>query len=273
MIPREPLSPPTVAGQIDFTLILPLFNEGDVLADNLKSICETLDRASFSFELVLIDDCSNDDSFTTAEKLMTGLAPTWRLFRHEQNRGRGATVVEGIKLARGKIAGFIDVDCEVSPEYLVDFVQDILAGRHDVVTGFRIYPITAASLMRTITSFGYRVLERILIGQKYEDSQTGYKIFRREKVLPLLSWTPDPGWFWDTQIMAVCAFAGLRIAERPVQFSRNPKKRSTVKLFRDSFEMFFKLLWYAMRVRGLRRVLRNSVKGVVDKAVVEDFST
>jgi hypothetical protein len=72
-----------------------------------------------------------------------------------------------------------------------------------------------------------------VLGHSLADTETGCKLFAREKVLPLLDLVEDPHWFWDTEIMVQAWLAGLRIHEEPSIFIRRPEKPSTVKLARD----------------------------------------
>ncbi len=246
---------------IDLSLVLPLYNEGDVLLENLSMILMTLRRSRLSFEMLLIDDGSIDQTPRRAASFAGEHPDVITFVQHPKNLGRGATVNDGIRRARGTIVGFIDVDCETSPLYILDLVPRILDGSCDVITGHRYYPFTISAVTRVIASVTYRKLEALLLGTKFSDSQTGYKFFRRSTVLPLLDETRHPGWFWDTEIMAVCAAAKLRIAERPVLFLRDRRKRSTVRLIHDSLDMLQALLRYRHRYSALiRNYGRTSVR-------------
>lgn len=232
---------------VDCTVVLPLYNEGLSLVSNLEHILATLAKGKFSFEMLLIDDRSSDETPTVARVFAAQHAGAVRFFLHERNLGRGATVTEGFRIARGRVMGFIDVDCEASPHYVLDFVPDLLAGEIDGITGLRIYPFSIANLGRAFASAGYRLLERLLLHTPFRDSQTGYKFFRRAAIAEILEVTRDAGWFWDTEIMALCHLADLKIEERPIVFLRNRQKKSTVRLFRDTIRMIDALVRFRRR--------------------------
>jgi hypothetical protein len=85
-----------------------------------------------------------------------------------------------------------------------------------------------------------------------KDPETGYKFFKRERVLALLDQVQCEGWFWDTEIMVRALIAGLTIREVPCLFVRRYDKASSVKLVADSLD-YARNLW---RFRGVVRELR-----------------
>jgi hypothetical protein len=84
------------------------------------------------------------------------------------------------------------------------------------------------------------------------DTETGFKFFRREALLPVLDAIHDPGWFWDTEFMVRAHLRGLRIAEIPGAYVRRSDKTSTVRGVRDSWTYFGKLLAFRRELRSAR---------------------
>jgi len=234
---------------IDFSLILPLLNEGIILPDNLARIFSVLEKSGFNYEVILIDDGSQDETVRRAKEAIKSRENCY-LIEHRENIGRGGTVAEGIKKAKGKVAAFIDVDLEVGPDYLPLFGRMIINQEADIVTGLRRYQkVKAISVIRFIFSRGYERLVKLFLDLPFKDTETGYKFFSREKILPVLENVGDKGWFWDTEVMARSQAAGLKIKEVPVDFKKNPAKKSTVKIFRDSLDYFFKLYRFSRKFK------------------------
>jgi glycosyltransferase involved in cell wall biosynthesis len=232
------------------SLVLACYNEAEHLEASFAEIVETLEQAPWPFEVVFVDDASRDRTREILPAILTahpGL--DLRLVLHERNRGRGATVTDGFRAARGTIAGYIDVDLEVHSRYIPSLVRAIEKGA-DVATLRRIYAFQLLSLDRYLMSRGYSFLVRRLLGVPYRDTETGYKFFRREKVLPLLDEIEDGGWFWDTEFMARAARRGLRVAEIPGAYVRREDKSSTVRGIRDSVRYFQRLLRFRRRLRA-----------------------
>jgi len=231
------------------SLVLACYNEAGHLRESFVEIRDTLERADWPFEVVFVDDRSRDATPRILDEILRenpGL--DLRLIRHERNRGRGATVTDGFRAARGEIAGFLDVDLEVHCRYVPSLVRAIEKGA-DVATLRRIYALQLRSLDRYFMSRGYSFLVRHLLGVPFRDTETGYKFFRREAVLPLLDEIEDEGWFWDTEFMVRAARRGLRVVEVPGAYIRREDKASTVRGVRDSIRYFLALLRFRRRLR------------------------
>jgi len=168
---------------------------------------------------------------------------------HEKNQGRGAAVTDGFRAAKGEIAGYIDVDLEVHARYIPTLVKAIRKGA-DVATVRRIYALQVRALDRYFQSRGYSALVKWLLLTSPRDTETGYKFFRRETLLPILDLIRDRRWFWDTEFMIRAERGGLRIAEIPGAYVRQYEKISTVSGLRDSIEYLGKLLTFRRQLRA-----------------------
>ena len=235
------------------SLVLACYNEAEHLEASFAEIRDSLEQARFPFEVLFVDDASRDDTRAILTRLVAAHPQlSLRTILHEGNRGRGATVTDGFRAARGTITGYLDVDLEVHSRYIPSLVRAIERGA-DVATLRRIYAFQLLSLDRYLMSRGYSFLVRRLLEVDVADTETGYKFFRREKALPLLDEIRDPGWFWDTEFMVRASRRGLKIVEIPGAYIRRGDKTSTVKGVRDSLRYFRQLL----RFRGeLRREAR-----------------
>lgn len=247
-------TPREVQGALDLSLVIPCYQEEGHLTKNLDEILMTLDHALLRYEVILIDDASTD---RTAEfiRQYVALHPHHRLRAvfHEHNKGRGATVQQGFEMAQGRFVGFLDVDLEIHARYLPAALTPLLTGASDMVIADRHYAFRLRTLSRFLTTNGYRWLVQHVLGVPYFDTEAGFKFFRRDRLLPLLQDMRDARWFWDTEITVRCYDAGLRIHTEPVLFERNPEKKSTVRLVRDSIRSLVGLLRFAKNRKKVRR--------------------
>jgi glycosyltransferase involved in cell wall biosynthesis len=232
------------------SLVLACYNEAEHLEASFSEIRDTLEQARFPYEIIFVDDVSRDRTREILARIVAEHPQLQlRTILHERNRGRGATVSDGFRAARGAITGYIDVDLEVHSRYIPSLVGAIEKGA-DIATLRRIYAFQLLSLDRYVMSRGYSFLVRHMLDVDYKDTETGYKFFRRDKVLPLLDEIRDEGWFWDTEFMVRAARRGLRVVEVPGAYIRRGDKTSTVRGLRDSLRYFGQLV----RFRGeLRR--------------------
>lgn len=237
---------------LDLSLVIACYNEEPHLQHSVAEILAVMDQSGLSYELIFVEDKSPDGTRRVLVQLVQQLADTnptlpVTVILHDVNKGRGATVRDGMKAARGRVMGFIDIDLEVHCRYIPDMVRAIDNG-FDVATGFRVYHVDGTNLTRHILSVGYRSLMRRAINTSLKDTETGYKFFHRERCLPIIEATMTDGWFWDTEVMVLCERAGLRITEIPVAFVRKLEKASTVNVIPDSID-------YARRLVEFRRRL------------------
>ncbi len=238
---------------VDVTIVLACYNEGPALADSVAAIIDVLEQCRWSFELLFIDDCSSDGTPALVRALIAAYPDhQLRAEFHAQNRGRGATVVEGMRAGRGDIVGFLDVDLEVHARYLPSCIRAIEQGA-DVATAQRTYKFRWHSLDRYILSRGYILLVRRLLGVSLEDTETGFKFFRKSRILPVFDQTEDRHWFWDTEVMVRASHRGLRIQEIPVLFLRRADKQSTVRPLSDTLNYVRRLWRFRATVAALRR--------------------
>jgi glycosyltransferase involved in cell wall biosynthesis len=231
------------------SLVLACYNEAEHLEQSFAEIRDTLEQARYPFEILFVDDVSRDRTREILAKLVAdNPALALRTILHEKNRGRGASVSDGFRAARGAITGYIDVDLEVHSRYIPSLVRAIEQGK-DVATLRRIYAFQLRSLDRYFMSRGYSFLVRRMLGVDFWDTETGYKFFRRDKLLPLLDEIEDPGWFWDTEFMVRAARRGLQVVEIPGAYIRRKDKTSTVSGVRDSLRYFGQLVRFRRRLR------------------------
>lgn len=229
----------------DVSLVLACYNESEIFNNSVNRIIKTLSRTDYTWEIIFVEDKSRDNTAALIQKVL-GKNPRLNLsaYYHQQNSGRGKTVMDGFTKAQGKYVGFIDIDLETGEWYLPKFIEALEAGA-DAVIAWRVYDFQFWSLSRWLASKGYVWLRKKLLGLPYQDTEGGYKFFRRNKILPLLKQVENPSWFFDTEIMAQCFKAGLKVKEVPVAFVRNKHKTSTVRLLPDTIKYLLNLIKFS----------------------------
>jgi len=234
--------------RIELSVIVPCYNEMQIINESIAELIDFLDNTKLKYELIMIDDFSTDGTRQEIPKLARRY-PNIRWFFHEKNIGRGGTVTEGIKLAKGNVVGFIDIDLETPPWYILPAYIKVKKG-YDIVTAHRIYKLNIKRLFRWITSRGYNFLLRILLKAPFLDTEAGFKFFNRKKILPILEEIEDKKWFWDTELIMRSYYRGYKIKEIPTLFIRKDNKTSTVKLVSDSLDYFRKLLKFRKDIKN-----------------------
>ncbi len=236
----------------DLSLVVACYNEGPIFEDSVRQVVEILDSTSWSYELIFVEDCSQDTTRALIRKIMEQYSNRdLRLLEHETNQGRGRTVSDGFRIARGDIVGYIDIDLETPARYIPSMVLAIRNGA-DVASAHRMYQLDIKILLRALLSKGYIRLVHLILQIPLKDTEAGYKFFRQDKLIPLLDQTKDPGWFWDTEIMTRAFFAGYKIVEIPCLFIKRYDKKSTVRLIPDTLDYLVKLWKFQKTINKLK---------------------
>src|SRR2546422_11220120 len=183
------------------SVVLACYNEEEILAASFAEIHEVLEHLGRPYEIVFVDDVSRDRTRDVIRDIVAAhpAAPI-QVILHDVNRGRGATVSDGFRAARGDIVGYLDVDLEVHARYIPSLVRAIEKGA-EVATVRRIYAFQLRSLDRYFMSRGYSYLVPKMRGTSPPDTETGHKFFRPEALMPVRDETRDPGWLRGTGVI------------------------------------------------------------------------
>ena len=146
-------STPTVS------VVVPVFNEAEVLDVLHRRLTETLERSGESFELVLVDDGSRDGSWERMERLAAADRRVV-LVRLSRNFGHQMAITAGVDAARGQAVALIDADLQDPPEVLLEMIARWREG-FDVVYGRRTRRRGETWFKRASAAGFYRVIRRL----------------------------------------------------------------------------------------------------------------
>lgn len=238
---------------IDLSLIIPCYNEAPVLRNSVELIFEALGRTQLVYEIVFVDDHSQDNTRTLIDSIISEHKDRRfiKIF-HAENKGRGRTVTDGIMASKGKIAGFFDIDCSIHPRYIPILVWEIQKGA-DIATALRVYKLNWFAAPRWVLSKGYKILVKLMLRLNLNDTETGCKFFNRAKIIPVLSEIRDNHWFWDTEIIVRSYLKGLKIVEIPAVFIRHGFY-TRVRIFRDCFRQFVNLIRFKYELKKANKI-------------------
>src|SRR3989344_9070788 len=97
--------------KVDLSIIIPCYNEGPTFEDSVKKIIEVAKTLKKKWEIIFVEDKSTDDTKSAVEALIKRIKNARAIF-HKNNQGRGKSVADGIKTAKGGICGYLDIDLE-----------------------------------------------------------------------------------------------------------------------------------------------------------------
>ena len=118
--------------RILLSVVIPCFNEADTLLECVQRLLR-IQNQHLHLEIIIVDDCSSDDSARIAEALSREFKEI-KTLHHTTNRGKGAALRTGFQSARGDIVAIQDADLEYDPQDLLRLVGPIIEGRADAVS-------------------------------------------------------------------------------------------------------------------------------------------
>lgn len=201
------------------SVVIPAFNEIHRIEATLTAVQHYLEGRDYSYEVIVVDDGSRDDTVARVEAL-AACWPALRVMRLPSNQGKGAAVRTGCLEATGERVLFMDADHSTRIESLEDFLPH-LDGRFEVVTGVRTYQ-EGESRARRIVGLGFLMLAHLIVFRRaVVDSQCGFKCFTREAVQAIFPRTHINGGTIDVEIIYYAHRLDLPIYFQPVEW-RNP---------------------------------------------------
>lgn len=170
---------------MELSIIVPVYNEKESLSFLREELSSTLSRLNLNYEIIFIDDGSNDGSGEVLKELVQKDSHL-RLITLRKNFGKARALAIGFREARGEIIVTLDADLQDAPGELPKFLEKLKEG-YDLVNGFRVKRLDPISKRwpSKIFNFILAALSRV----KLHDLNCGFKVFRKE-VLRDLSLAP-----------------------------------------------------------------------------------
>tara|TARA_B100001248_G_scaffold244694_1_gene213942 strand:- start:14236 stop:15183 length:948 start_codon:yes stop_codon:yes gene_type:complete len=164
---------------MDISIIIPLYNEADSLPELCKWINDVMKQNKFSYEILLIDDGSKDNSWQTIESL-SKLNSQIKGIKFRRNYGKSAALNVGFSKANGDVVITMDADLQDSPDEIPNLYKKIKNEKFDLVSGWkekRFDPIT-----KTIPTKLFNWAVRKTSGIKLNDFNCGLKAYKSSVV-------------------------------------------------------------------------------------------
>ncbi len=163
---------------MDLSLVIPAYNENESIPELLKQITAATEPLDLDFEIVIVDDGSNDGMFETIKSLKPEY-PNLVAVRFRRNYGKSPALAVGFNKAQGKFIITMDADLQDDPQEIPHLLKKLEEG-FDMVSGWkkeRHDPIT-----KTLPSKIYNYVTSKLTGIRLHDFNCGLKAYRREVV-------------------------------------------------------------------------------------------
>ncbi len=165
--------------QPDISVIVPLYNEEESLPELCSWISRVMNENAYSYEVLLIDDGSTDNSWKVVEQLFSG-NPYIRGIRFNRNYGKSAALNTGFKACKGGVVITMDADLQDSPDEIPGLFRMIKEDGYDLVSGWKKERYDPVS--KTIPSKFFNWVTRKISNIELHDFNCGLKAYSREVV-------------------------------------------------------------------------------------------
>ena len=218
------------------TVILPTYNEADIIFSSLSRIAHDLGSLRELTEILIADDGTDNLPEMVAKSGRSLGFESIRVMRNADRLGKGKSIERAFREARGSISGFLDIDLSVSPEYISGAVKIIEEGS-DICIATRVGsrwksdPNWMTSAAATVFTLIHR---RVIFAglASFPDTQCGFKFFRHEVALDLFSDLVATDGLTDLEVLLKATRKGYKISEILVpRRSDRVGKRPLSKIF------------------------------------------
>jgi polyisoprenyl-phosphate glycosyltransferase len=225
---------------LDVTIVLPCYNEQTHVVAEIERITRAMDASGFSYELMIIDDKSTDDTLKVLREAQPRF-PQMRLIAFARNGGSGTARRIGSQEAHGRIVVWTDADMTYPNERIPEFVQYLVDNPHvDQVVGARTSEQGSHKVARVPAKWVIRKVAEVLAGTKIPDLNSGLRAFRREVSLPYLRLLP-PGFSCVTTITLAFLSNQHQVDYLPIDYAKRSGK-SKFHFFRDAYRYILQVL-------------------------------
>jgi glycosyltransferase involved in cell wall biosynthesis len=239
------------AETVDVSVLVPAKDEALNLPEFLRLCAEALGPAGFTFEVVVVNDGSRDDTASVLRELERKHS-FLRVVTHRRQRGIADALRSAGDVARGDVLVFYPADLQYLPEDIPSLVRPVLQGEADIVTGTK-----QGKYEKAFVSGVYNAICRWLFGVQVTDLNS-VKAYRREVMfgVPL---RPD----WHRYMVVIAAADGFRLMSHPVPLYPRRAGRSKFNWKRIPVGIFDLIaVWFQLRF-GRKPMLFFGLGGVI----------
>lgn len=228
------------------SIIVPAYNEASRLPQTLPQIAAFILAQPYKAELLIVNNNSSDNTGAIAREFASEF-PFVKVL-DESTQGKGAAVRTGMMAASGEYLFMADADLSMPIEEINKFLPPTLTG-YDVAIGSR----EAQGAVRYnepeyrhIMGRVFNWIVKILAVPGFQDTQAGFKCFRRQVALDILANQTIDGWAFDVELLYIALQRGYCIVEVPIQWYY--RQNSRISPLKDAIEMVREVL--RIRVNG-----------------------
>jgi len=223
------------------SVVLPIYQEADIIHDILINLLDVLTKSNVTFEVIAVEDGSTDGTADILQALKSQYAGVLFVVQHPYNKGNGAAIKTGIKMARGDIIACMDADGQHNPQDLLRMLP--FMHEYDLVVGARTNKYKG-SWFRNFANQFYNRLASWLTQFKIEDLTSGFRLFRASVVKRYVHLFPARFSYPTTSTLAFIK-GGHNVKYVDIEVNVRQGSSSKIRIFRDGWRfllLIFKII-------------------------------
>jgi len=229
------------------SILIPAYNEANTIVSILDRVLKVQLIHNITKEIIVIDDCSSDGTFDLVKKYIEAHPQaTIRLEHHKKNKGKGAAIHTGIKIATGDYLIVQDADLEYDPMEFNELFQPIFYDNADVVYGSRFMGSKPHRILFFWHTIGNRVLtflSNMLTNLNLTDMETCYKLFRSD-IIKKIHLQENRFGFEPEVTAKIARIPGIKIYEVGISYYGRTYEEGKKINWKDGFRAIYCILRY-----------------------------
>ncbi|GAC1388331.1 MAG: glycosyltransferase family 2 protein [Ginsengibacter sp.] len=165
---------------MDLSIVIPLIDEEESLPELASWIEKVMNENGYTYEIIMVDDGSNDNSWTVIENLRRN-NHNIKGIKFQRNYGKSAALNEGFKAAKGEVIITMDADLQDSPDEIPELRRMVIEDKFDIVSGWKKKRYDS-KLAKNIPSKLFNAATRKVSGIYLHDFNCGLKAYRKKVI-------------------------------------------------------------------------------------------
>ncbi len=219
------------------SVVIPVFNEEVTIGNVVTRTKKTLEQLGVSYEILVVDDGSDDRSADIAQELKAHVL-------RDPHQGKGFALRSGFRQAKGELVVTLDADGSHQPEEIPLVLRYIREDKADFVVGSRFLNSEAnKTKIPKVNRTGNKMFNDLigyLTGVKISDSQSGFRAIRSSLIKRMK--LSSHGYEVESEMLVKALRMGARVAETPISFDQRTVGKSKLDPIRDGTRILYAII-------------------------------